>query len=107
MGIIEKSAVAKFLEEYYKKNPIDNSREGIIARYSGYSKEEVVAMLDNLEYLAWLNDYNPETYGPEKYEPEPDGSYQYESNEIVSESEEAIVGNYIVFDDLRTKVKIA
>ena len=107
MGIIEKSAVAKFLEEYYEKNPIDNSREGIIARYSGYTKEEVVAMLDNLEVIAWLNEYNPETYGPLKYEEKPDGSYQYESNEIVSESEKAVVGNYIIFDDLRIKVKVA
>ena len=106
-GIIKKSAVAKFLEEYYEKNPIDNSREGIIARYSGYTKEEVVAMLDNLEVIAWLNEYNPETYGPLKYEEKPDGSYQYESNENVSESEKAVVGNYIIFDDLRTKIKVA
>ena len=106
-GIIERSAVAKFLDEYYEKNPIDNSYEGIIARYSGYTKDEVIAFFDDLEYIAWYNNYNPEMSGPLKYEEKPDGSYQYESNEIVSESETVVLGNYIVFDDLRTKTKIA
>jgi len=56
--------------------------------------------------MEWLAEYDPTTYGPEKYE-EKDGSYQYESNEIIAKTEEAVVGNYIVFDDLRTKTKIA
>ena len=105
-GIIKQSAVAKLVEQYYEENPVDNSREGIIARYSGYTKEEVAEALDAFEYMEWLAEYDPTTYGPEKYE-EKDGSYQYESNEIIAKTEEAVVGNYIVFDDLRTKTKIA
>ncbi len=105
-GLIEQSSVAKFLDEYYEKNPIDNSYEGVIARYSGLTKEQVAAVFDISEYYEWLADYNPETYGPLKYEPKEDG-YQYESNEIVASAEKAVVGNYIIFDDLRTKTKVA
>ena len=106
-GIIEQSSVAKFLDEYYEKNPIDNSYEGMIARYSGLTKDQVAAVFDIGEYYEWLANYNPEDAGPEKFPPKPDGGYQYEPNEIVSEVEKAVVGEYIVFDDLRTKIKIA
>ncbi len=106
-GIIEESAVARFLDKYYEENPVDNSLEGTIARYSGFTKEEVAEALDVYEYVAWLSEYNPETYGPEKYIEKPDGSYQYESESVVADTEEAIVKNYIIFDDLRTKTKIA
>lgn len=104
-GIIDQSAVVAFLEDYYKENPIDNSYEGIIARYSGYTKEEVISVLDTMEYIEWLAEYNPTNYGPEKPELKND-SYQYESNDVIAKSE-AIIGNYIIFDDLRTRVKVA
>lgn len=105
-GIIEQSAVAKFLDEYYEKNPIDNSYEGMIARYSGLTKDQVVAVFEVADYYEWLANYNPKDAGPEKFPLEPE-EYQYESNEIVSEAEKAVIGNYVVFDDLRTKVKVA
>ena len=106
-GIIEQSSVAKFLDKYYEKNPIDNSYEGTIARYSGLTKEQVSAVFDVAEYYEWLAEYNPENYGPEKFDPKPDGGYQYESNEIVAQGEQVIVGRYVVYDDLRTKIKVA
>ena len=65
-GIIEKSAVARFLDDYYKKNPVDNSYEGVIARYSGYTKEDVIATLDTVKFAEWLANYNPNEYGPLK-----------------------------------------
>jgi hypothetical protein len=105
-GIIEQSSVAKFLDEYYEKNPIDDSYEGMIARYSGLTKDQVAAVFDIGEYYEWLANYDPKDAGPEVFPPEPE-EYQYESNEIISEAEKAVVGNYVIFDDLRTKVKIA
>ena len=50
MGLIEKSSVTAYLEEYYEKHPLDNSYEGILARRSGLTKEQVVAYLDKLVY---------------------------------------------------------
>ncbi len=59
MGLINKSAVTAYLEEYYQENPIDNSYEGMLARYSGLDKETVSDMLDVLAYYNYINDYDP------------------------------------------------
>ena len=59
MGLIEKSAVSVYLEEYYEENPLDNSYEGMLARYSGLDKETVSDVLDVLAYYEYVNEYNP------------------------------------------------
>ena len=46
MGLIEKSSVTAYLEEYYEKHPLDNSYEGVLARRSGLTKENVIALLN-------------------------------------------------------------
>ncbi|MBR2994342.1 hypothetical protein IKF32_00255, partial [Candidatus Saccharibacteria bacterium] len=61
MGLVEKSAVAVFLDEYYEKNPLDNSYEGILARWSGLEKEDVIALLDIIDYGVYLANYDPTT----------------------------------------------
>ena len=104
-GIIEESQVARFLDKYYEANPLDNSTEGIIARFSGLSKDEVEDTLAVVGYFQWLAQYDPTTYGPEKYEASIDNNLQFESDEVVS-SEDIILNKYVVYDDLRTKIKI-
>ena len=64
MGLVEKSSVTAYLEEYYEKHPLDNSYEGILARRSGLTKEQVVAYLDKLDYLAKVVDYDPTNKAP-------------------------------------------
>lgn len=59
MGIVDKSAVTAFLEEYYEENPLDNSYEGILARYSGLSKEGVIAVEDAIDYYTYIANYDP------------------------------------------------
>ena len=59
MGVIEKSAVTAYLDEYYEKNPLDNSYEGMLARYSGLDKDTVVALLNLVEYGTYIADYHP------------------------------------------------
>ena len=66
-GLIEKSAVAVYLDKYYEKNPKDNSYEGILARYTGMTKENVIAVLDAIEGLEFLASYNPDGYAPYSY----------------------------------------
>ncbi len=58
------SAVSKFLTKYYEKHPLDNSFEGILARYSGLTKENVIATLDTLDALTYIADYDPSDYYP-------------------------------------------
>lgn len=64
MGIVDKSSVETSLEEDEKLNPIDNSYEGIIARYSGYTKDQVIAVLDILDYYNYIAEYDPSGLGP-------------------------------------------
>lgn len=58
-GVIDKSVVTAYLEEYEKENPVDNSYEGMLARYSGLSKDEVVAYLDFMDYCEYIAKYDP------------------------------------------------
>lgn len=67
MGTIEQSAGAAALATYYEKNPIDNSREGTIARFTGLTKDQVVALEQELDYQNWLADYDPSELGPVNY----------------------------------------
>lgn len=67
-GLIEKSAVTAFLDDYYEEHPIDNSYEGVLARRSGLTKEQVIATIDVMEFIAWQAGYDPSEYSP--YVPE-------------------------------------
>lgn len=60
-GLTKKSSVAALLEEYYTEHPLDNSREGILARYSGMTKNEVIAVEDTIDVLTYLANYDPQT----------------------------------------------
>ena len=64
MGLVEKSSVTAFLEDYYEKHPLDNSFEGILARRSGLTKETVIALLETAEKAVFLASYNPANYYP-------------------------------------------
>ena len=57
-GIVEKSAQTAMLEEYYEKNPLDNSYEGILARFSGMKKSDVIAVLDIIDGLTFIANYD-------------------------------------------------
>lgn len=60
MGLVEKSSVTAFLEDYYEKHPLDNSFEGILARKTGLTKENVIATIDTINYLTFIADYDPD-----------------------------------------------
>ena len=64
MGLIEKSSVTAYLDEYYEKHPLDNSYEGILARRSGLTKDQVIAYLNQLDYLAKVINYDPTGKAP-------------------------------------------
>lgn len=63
-GIIEESAVSKYIASYYEKSPIDASFEGTLARYSGLTKETVELTIAMLELSEWAADYSPSNYAP-------------------------------------------
>lgn len=63
-GLIEKSAVAVYLDKYYEEHPKDNSYEGILARRSGLTKDTVIALLDYADQITFLANYDPTNYYP-------------------------------------------
>ncbi len=63
LGAYEDSTnpVTGYIEEYEAKNPVDNSPSGIIARFSGMTKENAEIALAYIEYQQYLEDYDPST----------------------------------------------
>ncbi len=104
MGLIKESAVTAFLNDYYEKNPLDNSYEGMLARYSGLKKETVVAILDVVEYGNYIASYNPE----ERYAfGEPAVNIQeklnFDNDNQVADNPLIILMNETIYADVRNR----
>ncbi len=106
MGLVEKSAVTAFLEEYEKENPVDNSYEGILARYSGLTKENVIALLDIMDYSNYIANYDPNT----RYQftkplvDEPDEPLLFDNDNTIAVNPAVTLLNQISFADVRNRV---
>ena len=73
MGIVDKSSLEIALDEWYEENPIDNSYEGLLAYFSGHTKEDVQLALDYIDYQDAIAKYHPEKMAPLSPEEEPSG----------------------------------
>lgn len=84
-GMIETSSVTAFLDEYYEEHPLDNSHEGIIARMSGLTKDQVIATYDIIEAVNFLAQYDPTDYYPTPaiHKEEPD--YTIEDERVIKD----------------------
>ena len=82
-GLIEQSAVTAYLDRYFEKNPLDYTDSGIVARYTGMTKDQAEVALGLLEYNTFLASYQSKDKGPEKllqYD-----NYQYEATTVIAE----------------------
>lgn len=102
------SKVAEFREKYYAEHPLDNSKEGIIARRSGLTKQEVKVALEYADYLTFIAQYDPATryaFG---------GGLQYEKpvDTLVEHASQVAVELYVMwygqteYDDLRGRTQV-
>ena len=64
MGLIEESAVTAALRTYYENHPLDNSFEGILARKTGMTKENVTIALNYMKLANFAQNYKPADYAP-------------------------------------------
>lgn len=104
MGVIDKSAVTAYLEEYYQENPLDNSYEGMLARYSGLDKETVSDILYIARYYEFVNNYNPaERYAFGTLELEIEGKLIFDNENAVAENTWIILLNQIGYADVRNR----
>ncbi len=97
------SIVTAYLEDDYEKNPIDDSFEGTLARFSGMTKDEVEDTLALIEYMQFLDEYD----ASERYAFGDDKIEKPETNWFDSESEIAetyyILVNPILYADVRNR----
>ena len=64
MGLILESSVSVALRKYYEQHPLDNSFEGILARKTGMTKENVEIALDFIKLASFAANYEPANYAP-------------------------------------------
>ena len=99
-GRLEKSSATVALERYHETHPLDQSPEGILARYSGMTKDDVIATLEYINALEYIANYQPE----ERYA---FGQDEAEENVIFIEYTEAPLiatePKYIVYNTLRER----
>ncbi|MBQ3409999.1 hypothetical protein IJG66_01410, partial [Candidatus Saccharibacteria bacterium] len=106
-GIVEDSAIAVYLDDWYKEHPLDNSEEGIIARYSGLTIDQVEETLGMVELYDFVANYDPSGLGPKVDAPVAEDGWQYDGPGVVAELfPEAKVAYYIVYSDLRSRTVI-
>lgn len=89
------SPILAFKEAWYEVNPIDTSEAGLIARYSGITKddaEDIIALVDYYNYLA---NYHP----PEEEKVE----YKLELKQGIKNDFVATILNIIEFSDVRNR----
>ena len=106
-GIVEDSAVAVYLDKYYKEHPLDNSDEGIIARYSGMTVDEVNETLGLVELYDFIANYDPAGLGPKVDSPVVEEKWQYEDGSAVAGLFPEMVSDmkqYVVYSDVRNRV---
>ncbi|MBR3366100.1 hypothetical protein IKG48_03215 [Candidatus Saccharibacteria bacterium] len=99
------------VQEYAKKQGIllsDNELPFVeyLAKYSGYTVENMQIALNEIEYWTYVAQYEPEGKGPVVFE-EPSEVYDFElpSREIYEDYEErvAAIGQHVVYADLRNR----
>ena len=112
IGMISKSAVTNVVSEYYEENPLDNSYEGVLARMSGLTKEQVVAVLDLMEYESFLAEYDPSNLLPVvdessfamKLAEKVDEGVKYEFGVgTLASTNEAVVPRVVMYNDTRNR----
>lgn len=101
--ISEKSSVTVALEEYYEENPIDNSYEGVIARYAGMTTEDVIATLEIVDYINFIAEYDPSGLAPLAVVEDEVSLAEQTPDGIMAEHRDSPVLSYVVYADVRSR----
>lgn len=104
MGVIDTNSTVSFLDEYYEDNPIDNSFEGKISRFSGLTKEEVSDVLALVEYYNYIANYNPsERYAFGMSAVEVKKELRFDDENSVAENVWGVLADAISYADVRNR----
>lgn len=104
IGLIEESAVTAFVRDYREDHPLDNSYEGILARYSGLSKDTVVAILDIVEYENYINNYDPtERYAFGVPVVDTEKELKFDNENVIANNFLVVLADKISYADVRNR----
>ena len=104
MGILETNSTVSFLEDYYKENPLDQSFEGKIARFSGMTKEQVSDTLAMIEYYNFVANYDAsERYAFGAPAVEMEKELKFDNENVVADNPVIILANRVVYADVRNR----
>lgn len=104
MGLIKKSSVTTALEEYYEENPLDNSYEGVLARMSGLTKEDVIATLDLVDYMNFLAEYDPTELLPVLVKPAQEVDYDAMTPDgVIADADTVVIPQVVIYADVRNR----
>lgn len=111
LGVIDNNSVMAFLDDYYEENPLDQSYEGIIARYSGQTKEEVETNLAYLEYMVALNEYDPSeryAFGESDVKIDKPLRLDHQTEAQVADTREKVANEFaqIIYADVRNRTAV-
>lgn len=96
------SPVTKLAMEYYEENPLDQSFEGVIARFSGMTKEKVNDTLALIDYYEFLEEYEPEERYAFVAKPE-SKTILFDNENKLAENIYIVLLNTISFADVRNR----
>ena len=99
MGIGEST-----VEEYHARlnERLDNSYLGIMSRYTGMRKDYIMAVLDGMEILDWIAQYEPAEFAPTPVEHVDEPDHQFEEDKFDSTTYVAYF-NQTFFEDRRQR----
>lgn len=104
MGAYEdsKSPILAYQEKYYAENPLDNSREGYLARITGMTTEDVAFLFEFADYYNFLAEYDPSNLYPVVSSPAQEEAILSFSMENLW-PEQGIAVNFILYSTSRNR----
>lgn len=106
LGLIENSTLTAYLDDYYEENPLDKSYEARLARISGMTKEQVEETLAIIDYLEYVQEYNPAgCYAFKEKAIEEKSQPDHFINSL--DSDNATIAQTVTFSDVRNRVQFA
>lgn len=98
------SEVTAYLDDYYTVNPLDQSLEGTLARFTGMSKEKVEDTFALIEYFEFLDNYDPaERYAFGEPAVEAEKELKFDNENTVADNLLVILFNPISYADVRNR----
>ncbi len=81
----------------------DLSEVAYLAKYTGYTEENMKIALNELEYWTYIAQYEPEGKGPVVKTEEVESVYDFSTPEVIEQPEVMIADRFVVYADVRNR----